>query len=490
MGSGRGEALTDTFGADTLPAAASDAAQRLAQLRPGMALSDRYVLTRRLGAGGMGEVWEGQHALIERPIAIKFFAGSRTDTDAVKRFWREAKATAALRHPGIVDVIDFGATEEGLPYIVMELLRGRPLSAALAEDGALPWPRAQALLLELTAALGHAHRRGIIHRDLKPSNIFLAREDDDPHERCKLIDFGIAKLTRADAASTLQTGTGLVLGTLAYMSPEQLGDRPLDARSDIYSLGCVAYEVLTGRRPFQDASPTGLVLKHLFDRPASPREHAPEIPVDVEAVVLRALCKDPDNRFQSMAEMHEAVERLGSGAPPVHVPRETPAARAAAQDSQIAAVPPARPGLRLALAAAVVAGAAGAWWAARAISHVSETMSIESAQEPESDLELPAPTPLPVSAPELAPAEPASEPEVVPPLVVTPEISPEPARAGRRRPTEPPPEPATPPVEPTPEPPPPAKTEPPSPAKTEPPPSDDTWEKQRRLKSPFAPDDP
>jgi serine/threonine-protein kinase len=485
MDSGRGETSADTFGAgDTLPAATSDpAAERLAGLRPGMALSDRYTLTRRIGAGGMGEVWEGQHALIERPIAIKFFAGSRADAEGLRRFWREAKATAALHHPGIVDVLDFGASEEGLPYIVMELLRGRPLSSALAEDGALTWRRAQALLLELTDALGHAHRRGVIHRDLKPSNIFLAREDDDPRERCKLIDFGVAKFTRSDSASTLQTGSGLVLGTLAYMSPDQLGDRPLDARSDIYSLGCVAYEALTGRRPFEHATPTGLVLKHLFDRPDSLRAHAPGVPADVEAVVLRALCKDPNNRFQSMAEMHAALGRVGTGAPPIDVPREDPTElRAAAEGSRIAPAP--RPTIRrLALASAVAAGAAATWWVARALSHVPE--AIPALAEPEPEPPAPTPTPVPVSAPEAAPAEPTTPPPVEPSVAAPPEISPEPARSTRRRPTEPAPpatQPAAPPVEPPPVEPPPAKPEPPT--------NDDTWEKQRRLKSPFAPDDP
>lgn len=297
-------------------------------LSPGQRIGERYTLIRRLGVGGMGEVWEVRHLVIDKAAAVKFFSGSQTDEAGLQRFWREARATAALRHPGIVDVQDFGTTDDGMPYIVMELLEGRPLSALLAAEGTLPWPRARAMLLQLTSALSYAHKRGVIHRDLKPSNIFLAH-DHEAHEvgeRCKIIDFGIAKLMRHDPNddSTLRTNTGMLLGTPVYMSPEQIGDRPLDARSDIYSLGCVAYEMLTGRRPFDSPSPTGLILQHLFEPPVPPSKRAPEeeIPEDIEAIVLRALCKHPENRFQSMAEMRAAIEEVGFGHAPVHVPHE------------------------------------------------------------------------------------------------------------------------------------------------------------------------
>jgi len=280
----------------------------------GAFLDGRYQLISLLGAGGMGQIYEGTHLSLDRKVAIKVLPSHLSvDHRFRARFAREARAVAKIAHRNVVQIIDFGESPEGPVYFVMEFLEGRDLGALLRETGRLPWPRARRLLLQAVSALKAAHAHGIIHRDIKPGNCFLV---DLPHEGLvdvvKLLDFGIAKVSselEAEGGTLIKplTGTGEVMGTASYMAPEQARCEQLDARSDVYSLGIMAYEILTGRVPFVGVNPFHVVTRHLYDRPEPLRRLVPGILPDVEAFVLRAIAKEPEERFQSMAELEAAI---------------------------------------------------------------------------------------------------------------------------------------------------------------------------------------
>jgi serine/threonine-protein kinase len=310
----------------------------------GQILRDRYRLLERIGAGGMGEVWKAEHVVIGRPVAIKVLGTQASDPQRAEALMREARAVAALRHPNIVGITDFGYTAGGAPYLVMELLQGRTLKQVIASEGRFSWPRARSVLLQLTDALMHVHRKGIIHRDLKPDNVFMLGEAG--REVCKIIDFGIAKLTVLDADAKEFTRTDMVFGTPAFMGPEQAQGEPVDHRTDVYALGCVAYQMLTGRHPFPGTSPTEVLYKQLFEHPERMSTVTPEADVtpEIEAVVMMAMRKTPALRFSDMAEMRAAIEAVGTGAPCLVVPDEplpTPSPRAATRfATAVAATPP------------------------------------------------------------------------------------------------------------------------------------------------------
>jgi len=298
----------------------------------GQILRDRYRILERIGAGGMGEVWKAEHVVIGRPLAIKVLGTQASQPQRAEALMREARAIAALRHPNIVGITDFGFTAGGAPYLVMELLQGRTLKQVIASEGRFSWPRARSVLVQLTDALMHVHRQGIIHRDLKPENVFMLGEPG--REVCKIIDFGIAKLTVLDADAKEFTRTDMVFGTPAFMGPEQAQGLPIDHRADIYALGCVAYQMLTGKHPFPGASPTEVLYKQLFEHPEPMSTVTPEADVtpEIEAVVMTAMRKTPALRFSGMAEMRAAIEAVGTGAPCLVVPDEplpTPSPRAA-----------------------------------------------------------------------------------------------------------------------------------------------------------------
>jgi serine/threonine protein kinase/tetratricopeptide (TPR) repeat protein len=298
----------------------ADAASQDAPADPliGRVLDDKYRLDARLGEGGMGTVYSATHLLIERPVAIKVL-NSRlvTDDDAKERFRREARAAGRLQHTNAVAVTDFGETRDGLVYLVMELLEGKPLREVLARDAPLDPARAVSLMLQISAAVEAAHEAGIIHRDLKPGNIFLVQRPDSPYI-VKVLDFGIAKLATEGGEYTFAdtlTGIGVMIGTPRYMSPEQCDGAQLTPASDVYSLGVILYEMLTGQTPFTGVSPLALALKHSSESPRPPRELVPTIPPALEAVVLHALEKGaqerPADAGEFRRELFAVAERLG-----------------------------------------------------------------------------------------------------------------------------------------------------------------------------------
>ena len=267
-----------------------------------------YHLVERLGQGGMGEVWRGQHRLLARDAAIKLvrpeLLGS-TPQDAqsqLRRFEREAQATARLTSPHSIRLFDFGATEEGSFYYVMELLDGRDLESLVTEFGPLPADRAMHLLAQACHSLGEAHARGLVHRDVKPGNIFTCRMGLD-YDFVKVLDFGLvqhqANAVRSGTTETMITAERL-MGTPAYMAPEIiLGNSAVDRRADVYALGCVAYFLLTGKRVFEEGSQMQALIDHVHTMPTAPSRHAwTAIPRPVDELVLACLQKDPDKRPQ------------------------------------------------------------------------------------------------------------------------------------------------------------------------------------------------
>ena len=268
----------------------------------GQVLDGRYRVERLLGAGGMGAVYEGSHVLVGRKVAIKFLHAELTgQEEIVKRFYREAQAAAAIRHKNIIDVLDVGLSSLGEPYMVMEYLEGESLAAMLHRVERLDLPAAAGVLEPVLLALKAAHEKGIVHRDLKPDNIFLAHNPDEP-PTVKLIDFGISKFSGGTGGSQL-TQTGSTMGTPAYMSPEQVrGERTVDARSDLYSMGVVLYEMLTGALPFRGEHYNALLINVLTAAPTPPREAFAGFPAEAERLVERALSKSPAERPQSAAE--------------------------------------------------------------------------------------------------------------------------------------------------------------------------------------------
>jgi eukaryotic-like serine/threonine-protein kinase len=280
------------------------------ELPPGTRLGKTYVIRERLGGGGMALVYRGEHTTIGRPVAIKVLSRALTSKPAiVVRFLQEARASSKVRHENVVEVTDFGE-EHGRPFMVMEYLEGENLSTTLRKQGPLPWERARPMLLQLLAALQAAHDHGVIHRDMKPENVFrISRMGSD--DFLKVFDFGIAKVLLGDDGSPAKPLTieGQILGTPAYMSPEQcLGD-PVDARADLYAVGVIAYEMLVGRAPFEGKETSKMLYDQVYSRIPDMSQMAPEIKVDrrVEALVRRALEKDRDERYATAQEFAEAL---------------------------------------------------------------------------------------------------------------------------------------------------------------------------------------
>jgi serine/threonine protein kinase len=266
-----------------------------------------------LGEGGMGRVYLAEHVLIGRRAAIKVLAAEIADNeDFISRFFTEARAVNDIRHPNIVEVTDFG-TFGKVPYIVMELLDGETLEERLGRVCMLDAASAARVVAQVAAAVGAGHDHGMVHRDLKPANIFLRNHPDYP-DFVKVLDFGIAKLVAQDRNVQHHTEMGALIGTPAYMSPEQcLGDTHLDHRSDIYSLGVVLYQMLTGRLPFTAATAGRLIMSHVQETPPPPQSINPDISASTSAIVLRAMAKKPDQRFSSMREFREAILRSTPG---------------------------------------------------------------------------------------------------------------------------------------------------------------------------------
>ncbi len=272
----------------------------------GRLIDSKYKVVARLGQGGVGAVYEAEHVEIGKPVAIKVLHAMFGSIDEfVKRFEREARAASKLSHPGCVQVMDFGRVEEvkphdekfiGMPYLVMEFVRGRLLVDRFDEHPPISPAEAARICRDVLAPLKQAHGLGIVHRDIKPGNLMLM---DDPNSpvRVKLLDFGLAKeMSPTDAKEPL-TQAGMVFGTPGYLSPEQAAGLRIDARADLYSLGVVLFEMVCARRPFEREDPIDVVRDHLNTAPPKPRSLRPEISPELEAVILRALEKDPARRF-------------------------------------------------------------------------------------------------------------------------------------------------------------------------------------------------
>jgi eukaryotic-like serine/threonine-protein kinase len=287
----------------------------------------RYRIQRKLGAGGMADVYLAEDQELGRRVAIKILNGRHANDDQfIERFRREAKNAAALNHPNIVSIYDRGEAEHTY-YIAMEFLDGRTLKELIVSRGAAPINVAIEYARQVLAALRFAHRHGIVHRDIKPHNVLV-----DGEGRVKVTDFGIAR-----AGTSQMTEAGSIVGTAQYLSPEQARGGEVDPRSDLYSLGVVLYELLTGKTPFDGETPVEIAMKHLSNAPKPPSKLRPEIPPALDKVVLRALAKNPDERYQGADEMEADLERVARGAPVSAATAATqvlpvPAAAAAAAD--------------------------------------------------------------------------------------------------------------------------------------------------------------
>lgn len=276
-------------------------------------LSDRYELGEILGFGGMSEVHLARDVRLHRDVAVKVLrADLARDPSFYLRFRREAQNAAALNHPSIVAVYDTGEAETPagpLPYIVMEYVDGVTLRDIVHTDGPMPPRRAIEIIADACQALNFSHQNGIIHRDVKPANIMISTTN-----AVKVMDFGIARAI-ADSGNSV-TQTAAVIGTAQYLSPEQARGDAVDARSDVYSLGCVLYEILTGEPPFTGDSPVAVAYQHVREDPVPPSQRHEGISADLDAVVLKALAKNPENRYQTAAEMRADLVRVHNGEPP------------------------------------------------------------------------------------------------------------------------------------------------------------------------------
>ena len=281
----------------------------------GTTIAGKYRVEGFLKDGGMGTVYRANHLMLGRMVALKVVRPQLTpDVATLRRFQREARAAAALKHPNIVDVYDLGESEDGTLYIAMELVDGIDLKAIIGDSGPLPSERVVRLVTQLGRALAMAHGNGVVHRDIKPQNIMIGT-DAEGNDRVTLLDFGIAEARRVDGGTEL-TAAGTVLGTPQYMSPEQArGSQEIDGRSDIYSLGVVMYEMLAGVVPFDDKSAVQLLVKHVQQPPPPISARNPDVlvPGGLERIVLRCLAKDPGERFQSGTELVAALDRYISG---------------------------------------------------------------------------------------------------------------------------------------------------------------------------------
>jgi serine/threonine protein kinase len=287
-----------------------------------MIIRNKYQILDRIGIGGMGVVYRGRHLTFNEVCAIKIvneaIAG---DQNFLQRFQTEAVVTRKLRHPNAVRVDDFDYTEDGRPFIVMELVEGKNIGEILQEQGPLRVPRAVRVATQVARALGVAHKLGVVHRDIKPGNIILTT-DEQGQETAKVLDFGIAKLREAAGdANPGMTMTGMVVGTPLYMSPEQfMGKKAageIDGRTDIYSLGVVLYQMVTAQLPFDGDTPYSLMLQHIQGTVRPPHELAPElhIPESLSQVILKAIDKSRDQRYQTAEELIAALDQVASDQP-------------------------------------------------------------------------------------------------------------------------------------------------------------------------------
>lgn len=293
----------------TLSGSEPDGGESLPGIGPGVLIAGKYEVLEEIATGGMGVVYLAQQAGLNRTVAIKLMRASVAGSvDAAIRFTREARIAAQLASPHIVNVLDIGLTEDGLPFIVMEHLKGHDLEHHLSKKGPLAIDEATDLVRQICRGLYEAHNHGIVHRDLKPGNIFLVSESSGGH-RAVLLDFGVSKMTSQSEVGLTQTG--MIMGSPRYMSPEQLADsKSVDHRSDIWSLGVILYEVLAGIPPYKSTTLVQLVAEILQGTPQPLRELRPDIPASLAAIVERCMRREPEQRFESADALSQAL--LGS----------------------------------------------------------------------------------------------------------------------------------------------------------------------------------
>ncbi len=276
---------------------------------PGKLVGGKYRLEKPLARGGMGSVWLARHTELDAPVAVKFMVHELVGTPAAEaRFKREAKAAAQLRSPHVVHIHDYGV-EDGAPYMVMELLEGQDLAGEIARSGRLSVSRVATIVTQVAKALAMAHAAGIVHRDLKPSNLFLSRSGED--EIVKVLDFGVAKETMTTLVVD-RTTSGVLIGSPQYMSPEQARGEHVDLHSDLWSLGVVVYEAVTGAPPFDSTHLGALLAKINEASPAAPTSIAPDLPAAIDGFMARALARKPEERFPSAKALADALTRIAA----------------------------------------------------------------------------------------------------------------------------------------------------------------------------------
>jgi len=307
---------------------------------------NNYNVVSLLGMGGMGAVYVAEHPFIDRKVAIKVLKREHTEDDSlIRRFFNEAKAASAIKHPHIVEIFDMGELDDGIPYIVMELLAGENLGSLIEREKQLEVATAIRITHQTAAALTAAHGKGIVHRDLKPDNLHMVAVESGQQEHVKVLDFGIAKLRPDMAGSNGSTNAGAVMGTPPYMSPEQcLGiNADIDSRTDIYALGVILFEMLCGRPPFVGSGMGEIMVAHVTQPPPLPSTFNAKVPPHIEGIILKALAKKREERFATMAEFQAA---LMAPAPEYVEPPKTmmlpdvPASVSAAAATRVAAPAP------------------------------------------------------------------------------------------------------------------------------------------------------
>jgi serine/threonine-protein kinase len=285
----------------------------------GTTFDGRYKVESLLGEGGMGVVYLARHKVIDKKVAIKVLrVDMAREKEITDRFLQEAKAASSIGNPHIIDISDFGHLPNGSTYFVMEWLDGKPLSKALEETKPLPVARLAHIARQIAEALASAHQRSIVHRDLKPDNIFLIKRGSEP-DFVKILDFGIAKVS---SGTSKLTRAGSVFGTPHYMSPEQAAGAPVDSRTDVYALGVILYEMASGRVPFDADNFMGILTQHMYKAPVPIRALVPaqDVPPGLEAIILKALSKKPELRYQTMEALAQDLDRLSRGVIPDAVP--------------------------------------------------------------------------------------------------------------------------------------------------------------------------
>jgi serine/threonine-protein kinase len=383
----------------------------------GETLSNAYRVIRLIGEGAMGGIYEARLLRLDKRVAIKVLARElAANSEAMARFHREAEITSQLGHPHIINVFDFGTTDRGQPYLVMEYLEGEDLAYKIARKGVLTLAAAVRITRQVASALAETHAKGIVHRDLKPANVFIVRVQNE--DFAKILDFGISKVR---AASTALTNGSTLMGTPMYMAPEQAkGEAELDHLTDQWALACITYEMLAGRPPFMGDDTAALLYQVVHEDPPRLSNFVKDLPSDVERVVRRALIKHPPDRFPNVTAFARALEAAAAGRPLPPEPvgdapggpggslsaGEAPPTLAGAE--AFAPAPGRRGPRRLALLAGVAALAIGGALLARASLRRPPANLAPAAAAPAVTSVPPEPTPAPAPAPEEVKAEPAA----------------------------------------------------------------------------------